>query len=249
MDLNIVLMVTLEDRLVLIRIGDGPLTDPVDLNAEPKVRISDFREIDLNTPQQLNMFREALTYTRGTSVPGRGIRLPPGKSLTDRLRDPKIGQRLQADLDGLDLMNITLMVTLENRLVLIRIGDGPCTDPVDLNANPRVKIIVLMPRQFNVFRDVVTVTRGTSGRGRGIRLPPNTGLANRPVRKNSRGRPIGSRAIPQEAFQHSYLASYRTVQLNKGAPPTQLEVAMELGISERTLRTYLDKYNAPWPPT
>ena len=142
--------------------------------------------------------------------------------------------------------NIILLVTLGNRSLLIMILNGPLTAPIDLDVDI---MIMTLPDSDTLYQLVGRYPRSISVRGRGISIPQNTDPAYRPVRKNSRGRPTGSRFISQENFQYKYLSAYRSVQAKKHALPTQLNVAMELGISERTLRTYLNIYNAPWPPT
>jgi len=63
-----------------------------------------------------------------------------------------------------------------------------------------------------------------------------------------RGRPVGSTLIPASAFPEQYTRTYHTLRERTGQRPTQLDVAEELGMSERTLRCNIKHCVLAWPP-
>lgn len=62
------------------------------------------------------------------------------------------------------------------------------------------------------------------------------------------GRPLGSTVFTSDLFQHEYINAYMKLCSNGFSDPSQLAVAGELGITERTLRNYLRRCNLRWPP-
>jgi hypothetical protein len=62
------------------------------------------------------------------------------------------------------------------------------------------------------------------------------------------GRSYGSSLIPVPTFQAAYAEMYHQLWHRYGDRPSQLRMANELGISERTLRRYIARDKLPWPP-
>jgi hypothetical protein len=62
------------------------------------------------------------------------------------------------------------------------------------------------------------------------------------------GRPLGSTVFTEDLFQRRYINAYLKLYSESFGRPSQLKVAGELGIDERTLRNYLRRYNLWWPP-
>jgi hypothetical protein len=62
-----------------------------------------------------------------------------------------------------------------------------------------------------------------------------------------RGRPPGTQVYDRDKFEKEYRQVYAKL-LEQGYRPSQAQMAWELGISERTLRHYLERWGFPWPP-
>jgi hypothetical protein len=72
--------------------------------------------------------------------------------------------------------------------------------------------------------------------------PQDPAVADTPKRK--RGRPKGTRIVPRDKL----LEVFRALRVNYGRNPTQEELVANLEIETvRTLQSYLDAYELPWP--
>jgi len=63
-----------------------------------------------------------------------------------------------------------------------------------------------------------------------------------------RGRRANSMTMTQSEFREAYPRVYKALWEREGERPSQLKVAAELGMVERTFRRHLERYNLPWPP-
>jgi AraC-like DNA-binding protein len=79
-------------------------------------------------------------------------------------------------------------------------------------------------------------------------IHPNTRLRQRQEAQVRKGRPPRSTQIEQAQLQEDYRHAYYDIMKRTGRRPSQLDVAEELFISERTLRRYLKRGGLPWPP-